>query len=165
MNFLKHPFAQFPSPDLCPTNESTDYVHCTEESKNKQNKLKKWVPYNVQFIGLFGFIWLLYKFIFCAILASSCCVKKYTWKIDGKYRHSNFILAISYFPWIWSQFSKFVSPKYNFLHFAHIFLYYRMAVMCLEQQKFRHYRWFHIIWNVVIIYRFIACRMSKFILW
>lgn len=72
-----------------------------------------WVPYTVQFIGLLGFIGLLYKFVSYAILACNSSVKKkkkITWKIDTEYRPPKFIQAISYFRRFWSQFSKIPPP-------------------------------------------------------
>jgi len=71
--------------------------------------------------------------------------KKSVWKIDVEYRPSKFVLAISYFPWIWRQFSKIMFSPYTFICcrmgfciFQMFLLLYRMPVVCLELQKFRH---------------------------
>ena len=101
-----------------------------------------WVPCTVLFIGLYGLIWLLYKFVcsvnFCKQLF---CKKKSTWKIDGEYGPPRFVQAISYFPWIWSQFPP--APHYTFIFWWRvfcIFLHCRMPMMCLELHNFRHLR-------------------------
>jgi len=131
-----------------------------------------WVPYTVQFIDLFGYIWLLNKFVSSAVLANSSSVKtKCSWKIDrGYYRPSEFVLAISYFPWIWRQFSKIIfPPQYTFIFWGMVFcvfqmflLYYMIPVMCLELQ-IRHSRCLPLssgTWS--LFYKFIVCKHLKF---
>jgi len=71
-----------------------------------------WVPYTVQFIGLFGYIWLLYEFIFSVILASSSSVKKQMslknwWRVQiFKIYSGDFIFSLN----LKAVFKDFVPP-------------------------------------------------------
>jgi len=106
------------------------------------------VPCTVQFIGLFGFVWLLYKFVSSAILASSCSVKKKIclqncWEVQTfKIFSGNFIYSLN----LKTVFKHYVPPHYRFIFWRMLFfifqmycLHYRMPVMCLELQKFSHF--------------------------
>jgi len=83
------------------------------------------VPCTVQFIGLFGFVWLLYKFVTSAILASSSSVKKKIcfqnfWEVQTfKIFSGNFIYSLN----LKAVFKHYVPPttvsflENAFLHF------------------------------------------------
>jgi len=99
---------------------------------------------------VYWFIWIYLTAVQICFLCSfgkQFFSKKSSWKIDGEYRPSKFVLAISYIPWIWRQFSKIMFFFLNFqllqdglLRFPIFFLHYRMPVICLELQKVRHLR-------------------------
>ena len=131
-----------------------------------------WVPYTVPFIVLFGYIWLLYKFVSSAILASSSSVRKNVLeKVMGSTDLQNFFLAISYFPWIWRQILKIMSPPLHFHLLQNGFLHFPDVPPALhdasyvlgtaEDQAFQMSS--TVIWNMVIFYKFIVCRQSKFL--
>jgi len=68
---------QYRSPVICPTLIQRSWtLERGVEEPIIQIPWNFWVPYTVQFIVLFGYIWLLYKFVSSAILASSSSVRK-----------------------------------------------------------------------------------------
>jgi len=78
MNFLKHLFETVLFTSSLP-NTSIQRSWTLERGVKEpiiQIPWNFWVPYTVQFIGLFGYIWLLYKFVSSAILASISSVRK-----------------------------------------------------------------------------------------
>jgi len=107
-----------------------------------------WVPYTLQFIGLFGYIWLLYKFVSSAILASSSSVRKNVLeKLMGSTDLQNLFWQFLIFLESEGRFQRLYSPHYTFTFcrmgfciFQMFLLLYMMPVMCLELQKIRHFR-------------------------
>ena len=117
---------------------------------NNTNSMKLWVPYTVQFIGLFGYIWLLYKYFSSAILSSSYSVRrnvleKLMWSTDLQNLFWQFLIFLE----SEGRFQRLCSPHYTFTFcrigfciFQMFLPLYRMPFMCLELQKMRHFRCF-----------------------
>ena len=123
------------------TNPQMTYIRQRSQKTNNTNFKKIWVPYNVQFIGLFGFIWLLYKFISSALLASSSTVKKNIHeKLMGSTDIENYFWQFHISLNLKSVFEDYFPPNNILYIFEKFCLHDTMAVMCLELQKFRHYR-------------------------
>jgi hypothetical protein len=100
---------------------------------NDTDSKKIRVPNTVEFIGLFGFIRLLYTFISSAFFASRSSVKKGTSTVGRQCRHSQFCSVVSYFSWIWSHPPPrtFILWWMGFCIFQMFCLHYRIPVMCL----------------------------------
>ena len=129
---------QFPSPDLCPMHHSGDHEDWREESTNNTNPWNLSVPYTVQFIGLFWFILLLYKFILSKNFGNQFfCKKKYCKKWSRDLQISdNYIFSLN----LKSVFNTSILCWMVFCIFQIYLLHYRMPLMCLEPHKIRHFR-------------------------
>jgi hypothetical protein len=80
-NFLKHIFqtVSFPTYTYMPK-ISFQALETGVNGQIIQIQRNFWVPYAVQFIGLFGFIWLLYKFVSSVNFGNQFFCKKKYWK-------------------------------------------------------------------------------------
>jgi hypothetical protein len=147
-SFLHQISAQHINPEIT-------YIGGRSRRTNNKNSINISVPYTVQFIGLFGFIWLLYKFVSSAILASSSSVKKNVLeKLMGSTELQNFFWQFHIFLESEDSFQRLCPPNYTLSAFSRSFV---CIIWC------HWYAWncrisgitdvFHIIWKVVIIYR------------
>ena len=145
------------------TNPQMTYIRQRSQKTNNTNFKKICVPYNVQSIGLFGFIWLQYKFISSALLASSSIVKKNI--------HEKLIGSTDIQNYFW-QFHVSLQLKSVFEDYfpQTIFYTFTKSFFCMIERQWCAWNCrssgitdlFHIIRKVVNIYRFIFCRKSKF---